>query len=218
MRTIVDLVNDHETLLCLRAEREFLRLLQVDCNSPVGVLATIDNGVMKMRAQFFHDESKAPREGEVEGEHGQGEHLADNCWSRFVERTAIMNYPHLSLLRGGEGERGGGGYGVGGEAPGEGISITITSMSTSPSKKGKVYLVGAGPGDLGLVTLRAKECIESADVIVHDHLANPEMLGWARDDAEIIYAGKRRANTPWARTRSTNCSSKKRARKSRLSG
>jgi len=58
------------------------------------------------------------------------------------------------------------------------------------SKKGTVYLVGAGPGDLGLVTLRAKECIENADVIVYDHLANPEMIGWAREDAEIIYAGK----------------------------
>jgi uroporphyrinogen III methyltransferase/synthase len=56
---------------------------------------------------------------------------------------------------------------------------------------GRVHLVGAGPGDLGLVTLRAKECIERADVIIYDHLANPEMLGWARDDAEIIYAGKK---------------------------
>jgi uroporphyrinogen III methyltransferase/synthase len=63
-------------------------------------------------------------------------------------------------------------------------------MNTSTKPKGKVYLVGAGPGDLGLVTLRAKECIEGADAIVYDHLANPEMLGWARDDAEIIYAGK----------------------------
>jgi uroporphyrinogen III methyltransferase / synthase len=63
-------------------------------------------------------------------------------------------------------------------------------MSTSTSKWGKVYLVGAGPGDLGLVTLRAKECIENADVIVYDHLANPETLGWARDEAEIIYVGK----------------------------
>jgi uroporphyrinogen III methyltransferase/synthase len=61
-------------------------------------------------------------------------------------------------------------------------------MSTS---KSKISLVGAGPGDLGLVTLRAKECIERADVIVYDHLANPEMLSWSRDDAEIIYAGKR---------------------------
>ena len=68
-------------------------------------------------------------------------------------------------------------------------------MSTSKRENGngKVYLVGAGPGDLGLVTLRAKECIEQADVIVYDHLANPEMLGWAREDAEIIYAGKEAA-------------------------
>jgi uroporphyrinogen III methyltransferase/synthase len=64
-------------------------------------------------------------------------------------------------------------------------------MSKSGSKKGTVYLVGAGPGDLGLVTLRAKECIENADVIVYDHLANPEALGWARGNAEIIYAGKK---------------------------
>jgi uroporphyrinogen III methyltransferase/synthase len=62
--------------------------------------------------------------------------------------------------------------------------------SKNKSKSGKVYLVGAGPGDLGLVTLRAQECIESADAIVYDHLANPETLNWARDDAEIIYAGK----------------------------
>jgi uroporphyrinogen III methyltransferase/synthase len=61
----------------------------------------------------------------------------------------------------------------------------------SKTKPGKVFLVGAGPGDLGLVTLRAKQCIEQADVIIFDSLANPEMLGWARDDAEIIYAGKR---------------------------
>src|SRR5213592_1410921 len=60
----------------------------------------------------------------------------------------------------------------------------------SMSKNGRVYLVGAGPGDLGLVTLRAKECIENADVIVYDHLANPEMLSWAGEDAEIVYAGK----------------------------
>src|SRR5438094_5095184 len=64
------------------------------------------------------------------------------------------------------------------------------AMASKP-KTGKVFLVGAGPGDLGLVTLRAKECLEQADVIVYDHLANPEMLAWARDDAEIIYAGKK---------------------------
>ena len=68
-----------------------------------------------------------------------------------------------------------------------------TPKQTKPAV-GKVYLVGAGPGDLGLVTLRAKECIERADVIVYDHLANPQTLGWSRDDAEIIYAGKSAGN------------------------
>ncbi|HEX7518461.1 MAG TPA: uroporphyrinogen-III C-methyltransferase [Chthoniobacterales bacterium] len=57
--------------------------------------------------------------------------------------------------------------------------------------KGKCFLVGAGPGDLGLVTLRAKECIEQADVILYDYLSNPEMLKWAPESAEIIYAGKK---------------------------
>src|SRR5436853_4954942 len=66
-----------------------------------------------------------------------------------------------------------------------------TKSERKRKSAGKVYLVGAGPGDLGLVTLRAKECIERADVIVYDHLANPEMLGWAREEAEIIYAGKK---------------------------
>src|SRR3954470_21642035 len=55
----------------------------------------------------------------------------------------------------------------------------------------KCYLVGAGPGDLGLVTLRAKELIQEGEVIVYDALCNPEMLKWARSDAEIIFAGKR---------------------------
>ena len=58
-------------------------------------------------------------------------------------------------------------------------------------ESGRCYLVGAGPGDLGLVTLRAKQLIERAEVIVYDYLCNPEMLQWAPEAAEIIYAGKK---------------------------
>ena len=56
---------------------------------------------------------------------------------------------------------------------------------------GNCILAGAGPGDLGLVTLRVKEAVESADVIVYDYLANPDILKWARPTAEILYAGKK---------------------------
>jgi len=57
--------------------------------------------------------------------------------------------------------------------------------------KNKVYLVGAGPGDTGLLTLKGKACIEKADVIVYDYLAADELLKYARKDAELIYAGKK---------------------------
>jgi len=56
---------------------------------------------------------------------------------------------------------------------------------------GKVYLVGAGPGDPGLLTIKGLECIKSADVIVYDFLASPELLKHASESAEIIYAGKK---------------------------
>jgi len=51
-------------------------------------------------------------------------------------------------------------------------------------------LVGAGPGDPGLLTLKAKQCIEKGDVIVYDYLANRVFLNYARKDAEVIYVGK----------------------------
>jgi uroporphyrinogen III methyltransferase/synthase len=57
--------------------------------------------------------------------------------------------------------------------------------------KAKVYLVGAGPGDPGLITLKGQECIENADVIIYDYLASPSLLRHARKNAELIYVGKK---------------------------
>src|SRR5574341_1762179 len=56
---------------------------------------------------------------------------------------------------------------------------------------GKVFLIGAGPGDPGLLTLKGKQCLERADVVVYDYLANDALLSYARPDAERIYVGKR---------------------------
>src|ERR1041384_7384054 len=57
--------------------------------------------------------------------------------------------------------------------------------------KGIVYLVGAGPGDAGLLTLRGADLLSRADVVVYDALVNAELLRLAPKEAEIIFGGKR---------------------------
>lgn len=56
---------------------------------------------------------------------------------------------------------------------------------------GKVYLIGAGPGDPKLLTIKAAEAIAASDAIIYDYLVNPEVLAHSRRGAELIYAGKR---------------------------
>ena len=57
-------------------------------------------------------------------------------------------------------------------------------------KPGKVYFVGAGPGDPKLLTVYGLECIQKSDVIVYDRLVNAKLLEYAKDTAELIYCGK----------------------------
>ena len=65
-----------------------------------------------------------------------------------------------------------------------------TNDEPAPSK-GKVFLVGAGPGDPGLLTIRGRELLENAEVVIFDRLASPRLLSFASPGAERIYVGKR---------------------------
>ncbi len=56
--------------------------------------------------------------------------------------------------------------------------------------RGKVYLVGAGPGDPKLITVQGMECIQEANIIAYDRLINKELLNYAKTDAKLIYCGK----------------------------
>ena len=62
-------------------------------------------------------------------------------------------------------------------------------------KKGRVYLIGAGPGDAGLLTLRGKELLGEAQVVIYDSLVNPQILRFCHPDAELVFAGKTMGET-----------------------
>lgn len=57
--------------------------------------------------------------------------------------------------------------------------------------KGKVYLVGAGPGDIGLLTVKGLRCLQKAEVVIYDFHLNAQILNYINHEAEFIYAGKR---------------------------
>src|SRR5262245_17900913 len=70
-------------------------------------------------------------------------------------------------------------------------------MNEAANQVGTVYLVGAGPGDPGLLTLRGAECLARADVVLYDYLANPRLLSHVRADAEAICLGRHGHTKIW---------------------
>ena len=58
-------------------------------------------------------------------------------------------------------------------------------------KRGIVYLVGAGPGDIGLLTVKGMRCLQKAEVVIYDFHLNAQILNYIDHNAEFIYAGKR---------------------------
>ncbi|MFZ5867415.1 MAG: uroporphyrinogen-III C-methyltransferase [Thermodesulfobacteriota bacterium] len=69
--------------------------------------------------------------------------------------------------------------------------MTRNNKESRNPNAGTVFLVGAGPGDPSLITVKGLECIRTADVIVYDYLASPRLIQEAREDAELIYVGKK---------------------------
>ncbi len=72
-----------------------------------------------------------------------------------------------------------------------GFATVIMERENKKNGLGKVYLVGAGPGDPGLITLRGKYLLERAEVVVYDYLANRKLLRHVPKDAQFVYAGKK---------------------------
>ena len=64
-------------------------------------------------------------------------------------------------------------------------------MNNSKNKQGKIILIGAGPGDAGLLTLQGKHWLQKAEVIFYDHLVNEDLLRFTQKETEVLYVGKK---------------------------
>lgn len=74
----------------------------------------------------------------------------------------------------------------------------LDTARSHPATQGIAHIVGAGPGDPDLLTLRAAQLLQEADAILHDDLVPPEVLARARRDAEFVSVGKRKGRPSWA--------------------
>ena len=88
-------------------------------------------------------------------------------------------------------------------------------MLDSSLRSGKVYLIGAGPGDPKLLTLKAVEALGASDAILYDYLVNPEVLVHAKPGAELVFAGKR-ADEPGITQEEINATLVARAREGQI--
>jgi hydroxymethylbilane synthase len=83
VRKLIDAINDRETHGCLRAEREFLRLLDGDCDSPVGVHAKVEAGTLRLQAQVFEALATPPRVGTIMGASDDPEGIASRLMNQL---------------------------------------------------------------------------------------------------------------------------------------
>ena len=82
--------------------------------------------------------------------------------------------------------------------------MASSSSSTTQPQSGRIALIGAGPGDPGLLTLRGRECLQQADVVLYDYLAGPRLLEHARPDAELHCLGRHGQGKLWKQPQINN--------------
>ena len=166
---VIDFLNHEPTQIAVAAERAFLKKLQGGCQVPIAGLALLKNGRLHFTGMVAEMDGTRIIQDQIYGDPKDAVQMGETVAGKLLADGArkILEKVYSEALP------------------------TDENSASPPLKSGKVYLVGAGPGDPGLLTLKAKQCIQEAAVVIYDYLANPVFLEYASKKAEIIYVGKK---------------------------
>ena len=151
----------------VKAERAFLRRLEGGCQVPIGGHGIIEGTQLTLEGLIASVDGKRYLRKQITGPAEQSDQLGVELAESLLAMGGGGNFTR-DLWRG---------------------------MTIEHEQVGKVFLVGAGPGDPKLLTLRGQECLRQAEVVLFDHLANPVLLDYVPPHAERIYVGRRGRGT-----------------------
>lgn len=213
---VMEALNCPRTAQALQGERSLLSLMGGGCNAPCGVLCTNEGGCLTMRAMYARD-GITPVYHELSIENVGLLGRQANCRGRSgragEDKMGLTGAKAIKAGLAGERETGqvisverSDSIGVAKTERTDDVGVNFEeqnpirqaeNLARAMARKLKyqpVSLVGAGPGSMELVSMKAMDCVKHADVIVYDHLIPGSLLNYARLDAELIYAGKCASN------------------------
>ena len=192
---------DPDTMACVTAERVVMRTLEGGCQVPIGAYARFErrahaHGRRSSAASTARTIVRyAPRRHARPSRRRSARRWSTACstWARARSSPTIRAAAEADVGRG-QAHRDLGAARLAtvmaGDQPARGLTCERSNEEDAVASP-VVYLIGAGPGDPGLITVKGLECVAKADIVVYDYLANPRFLAAARPDAEVIYVGKK---------------------------
>lgn len=181
LREIMAVLHSEMAAAQLKAERDYLTILGGSCNAPCGAYCHAEDGGLVMDVMYAPDGLHTMyRSGRMTWCESQQSGAEQSGTKENVTKENSMEQNGMEqkdVMQGGL------------ELAGR-----LAQLLAEQVQLKTVSLVGAGPGDAGLLTRKGLGCVRRADVIVYDNLISGSILNEARLDAELIYAGKRSRN------------------------
>lgn len=181
-------LGDKATEITARAERAFLKACGAGCHAPVGAFCRIDGESLELLGVFGEEAGEDLVRGSLSGTTEAPEELGFALAEKLM---AELRKPARQAAPGTAADSGD----QKNAAADSGVRDTVGTKSARPQaapvQAGFVSLVGAGPGDPGLITVKGREALRSADCVIYDLLANTQLLEEAPAGCEKIYAGKK---------------------------